>query len=63
MKRHYPGYEDALRGVETMNENELYSLLHALYGTNSLPENPTIDDLRREAYRQLDIDWLDPQVQ
>lgn len=59
MAIHYPGYDEAVARVPQMTESELYDLFRALFGTDNLPCNPTIEDLRAEAYIQLDKEWTD----
>lgn len=59
MALYYEGYDQAVVALQTMNEQELYEVLDTLYGRDQLPDDPDIEDLRREAGRQVREDFTD----
>ena len=59
MSKYYPGYWEARRHVQEMDDDELYNLLDQLYGRDNLPCNPTHDELLREALDQVKIEYTD----
>lgn len=59
--RYYPGYQEANYVVQKMSEQELLDHIDGLYGRDNLPENYTLEDLRREAIEQTRKDFLTPE--
>lgn len=57
---YYDGHQNALSAVNRMNITELYFHIDGLYGRDRLSANPSLDELRSEAIRQTNLDWLDP---
>lgn len=60
MKTHYEGYQEARQNVAQMDRAGLIELLDDLYGRDNLPVGASDDQIRREAYRQLDQEWRTP---
>lgn len=61
MTTHYEGYQEARASVANMNRAELLDLLDDLFGRDNLPIGASDDQVRREAYRQLDQEWRTPE--
>lgn len=59
MALYYEGYDQAIAALQAMDEQELYEVLDTLYGRDDLPDDPEMEDLRREAERQVREDFTD----
>ncbi len=58
---YFPEIRAALWAVENMTQDQLYAHLDILYGREHLPENPIIEQVRKEAVRQTRLDFLNSQ--
>lgn len=59
MPMYYEGYQQARDEVSKMSMSDLLDYLDALYGRDNLPENYTLEELRREAHDQCRRDFTD----
>src|SRR5437763_486290 len=57
LTQHRPGYSDAYRAALVQSEAHDYALIDALQGPGNLPADPTAQEVKAEALRQLEIDW------
>lgn len=63
---HYSGYAEAVANAKEMDRDRLIDLIESLFGwsTEGIPEyakeTVPLEELRAEALRQLDRDWLIP---
>lgn len=55
----YEGYDQAIAELQAMDEQELFDKLDTLYGRDNLPDHADMEDLRREAERQVREDFTD----
>lgn len=60
-KTHHEGYHEARSRVMQDSEADLLELLDTLFGRDNLPNNFTLEQLRREALNQLDREWRTPE--
>jgi len=54
---HYDGYNEARRKVETQSLDDDLHLLDDLFGRGNLQYGATDDEVKKEALRQLEIEW------
>jgi len=63
MTMYFEGHQQAQNELKAMSKNELLEVLDYLYGRNCLPEDFDLDELRREASRQVRQDFKNPEYQ
>lgn len=59
MGMYHEGYQAAVNRALALDEAGLYRILDDLYGRDDLPEDPTVEDVRAEALRQLADEFRD----
>jgi hypothetical protein len=59
MPLYYPGYSEAKASVATMSLEQLLNLIDDLYGRDNLKFGDTVEDVRAEAYRQIEREFTD----
>lgn len=59
--KYLPGISDALAAVAQMDRDQLVEHMRALYGTNNLKFEATMDEIRAEAARQTRLEFLNPE--
>lgn len=58
---HHEGYASALEKVRRQSVEEDIELIDLLFGRGNLSYGDSDDDVKREALRQLEIEWRIPE--